>query len=71
MRKNFNFLLKNINGPEKLKKITKKHLDDICSKSCGEIIDARLIARLTMKIFVEFLFDKQWEDRFEILVEAR
>ena len=73
MRKDFSLLLKSLGGPDKLKKIAKKHLDALSVVSTGgtDIIDANSIALLTMKVFVEFLFDREWETKFEILVLSR
>ena len=69
MRSNFTFLLKNLPTTEKLKKITKSHLDSLIAGE--DVIDAKVIARTTMKIFLEFVLEREWEDRFEILVESR
>jgi hypothetical protein len=73
MRKDFSLLLKSLGGADKLKKIAKKHLDALSVESTGgtDTIDANSIALLTMKVFVEFLFDREWETKFEILVLSR
>ena len=73
MRKDFTFLLKNLPGPEKLKKIAKKHLDLLLIKSIAsdDIIDANSVAEITMKVFIEFLFKRGWETKFDIFVKAR
>jgi hypothetical protein len=73
MRQDFSILLKSLGNAEKLKKIAKKHLDALSVVSTGstDIIDANTIALLTMKVFVEFLFDREWETRFDILVLSR
>ena len=69
MRKDFSILLKTLPGPEKLKIITKKHLDVLIS--CKETIDANSVALVTMKVFVEYLFERDWESAFDVLVSAR
>ena len=73
MRKDFNSLLKVLPGPEKLKQIAKKHLDIMLAQSIesDDIIDANYIAEITMKVFIEFLFEREWELKFNILVKAR
>jgi hypothetical protein len=35
-----------------------------------QIVDADAVARLSLATFVEYLFDREWEDAFEVLVEA-
>ena len=69
MRKDFTILLKTLPGPEKLKIITKKHLDVLISSK--EVIDANSVALVTMKVFVDYLFDREWESAFDVLVSAR
>ena len=69
LRKDFTILLKNLPGPEKLKKITKKHLDRLMDSM--ETIDANSVALVTMKVFVEYLFEREWESSFDVLVAAR
>ena len=73
MRKDFNSLLKNLPGAEKLKQIAKKHLDIMLAKSMtiDDIIDANYVAEITMKVFIEFLFEREWELKFDIFVKAR
>lgn len=73
MRKDFTNLLKNLPGPEKLKKIAKKHLDILLAGSIvsDDIIDANCVAEITMKVFIEFLFEREWDSKFDILVKAR
>ena len=36
----------------------------------GEVIDANAVARLTLMTFIECMFERRWEERFEVLVEA-
>ena len=69
MRRDFTILLKTLPGPEKLKIITKKHLDVLISNK--ETIDANSVALVTMKVFVEYLFERDWESAFDTLVTAR
>ena len=69
MRKDFTILLKTLPGPEKLKIITKKHLDVLISSK--EVIDANSVALVTMKVFVDYLFDREWESAFDVFVSAR
>ena len=73
MRKDFNSLLKVLPGPEKLKQIAKKHLDIMLAKSIesDNIIDANYVAEITMKVFIEFLFQRDWELKFDIFVKSR
>ena len=68
MRKDFTILLKQLPGPEKLKKITKMHLDDLLFEK--GTIDANAIALVTMKVFVEYLFNSEWDDSCNVLVAA-
>ena len=73
MRKDFTHLLKNLPGPDKLKKIAKKHLDILLAGSIlsDDIIDANCVAEITMKVFIEFLFEREWDSKFDIVVKAR
>ena len=75
MRKDFTTLLKMLPSPEKLKEITKKHLDILIErteiKDSTYIIDANEIALVTMKVFVEFVFQRKWQPEFDILVLSR
>jgi len=70
MREDLSALLKNLPGPEKLKIIAKKHLDIMTDVNNRTIIDANYIALITMKVFVEFVFNREWESKFNVLVEA-
>jgi hypothetical protein len=74
MKGDLSTLLKNLPGPEKLKIIAKKHLDimtSVCTDvNSSTIIDAKYIALITMKVFVEFVFEREWESKFNMLVEA-
>lgn len=69
MRKDFDFVLKKIPDLSSLQSILKRNISDLVANK-EAIIDAEVIAKLTLATFIEYLFDRKWESKFQVLVDA-
>jgi hypothetical protein len=68
MRAEFNVIMKVLPPLDQFRKIVQKNLLRL-EKREG-IIDANRIAQLSLAVFLEYVFDREWEPQFQALVDS-
>jgi hypothetical protein len=72
MRKDFDKVIKLCPDISKLNKISSFHISKLKVESMqnNSIIDAESIVKLTLTIFIEYLFNRTWEKSFAVFIAA-
>ncbi len=69
MRSNLGLLMARLPPIGRLTRVSSSHVTRLLDQP-GRVIDADAIAQLTISMFVEYVFNRSWEDSFQVLVDS-